>query len=937
MKAPSTLQRWTILALVALAGGATYWLKSQRLPPIPARRLRIGFEANPPFQIRTPEGFSGLGVEAVNEAAKRAKLQLDWVETGTSSDEALQKGLVDLWPLMADIPERRGKVYLSRPWILGSHILVTTASSPPVDKDFTGLISLFQLPLHLRLVRKEFPRAQMAPVQDGRDVIRNVCMGMADAGFLEKRVAIIAFEDPPTECASNKLRIFNLPDMTLNTCVGSTFAAARAATELRDEIGLMYRDGTLGAIMAKYTFYGLDDAWATFDLMAAAERSQWMAWGSAAFVVALCIALWQTLLLRQRKHSEQTLRASKEQFRAIFQQAGVGVAQVGLDGRVELANDRYCEVVGHTREDLVGKDTVEITLKEDLKEQLAMLPKLLSGEIQSFSTEKRYEREDGTIVWAELCKSLVQDVDGQPKHFIAVVQDITEHKQAEAALKESEQRFRNMADSAPVLIWVSGPDQRRTFFNKRWLEFTGHAMEQDLGEGWLSLVHPEDKAHCAATYSLSCGLHRNFQMEYRLRRADGEYRYVLDHGVARLSDNGVFAGYIGSCIDITDLKSNYERHLATQKLESLGVLAAGVAHDFNNLLGAIVARTECAKDELSPTSPAADDLDQIRLTALRAAEIVSQMMTFARQESADSAPVDLSSLVHETLALLRVSIAKVAVLRTDLAKDLPPVYANAAEIRQVVMNLIINASEALEGKPGCISITTSAVISETGCRAVSLEVQDTGNGMTEDVKARIFDPFFTTRFAGRGLGLSVVQGIVRRHRGTIEVESTPGKGSRFTVVLCCAAGQSQPVSEVPEPATLPVKTSGVVLFIDDEDALRMVVSKVLRRRNFDVFEAADGAAAIDILRSNAASIEVILLDITLPGISGPELFDELRRASAHAKIILSTAYSRETALTPFGRRDVYDFIRKPYRTEELVKLLERATGKQFPTAPARFY
>jgi CheY-like chemotaxis protein len=276
--------------------------------------------------------------------------------------------------------------------------------------------------------------------------------------------------------------------------------------------------------------------------------------------------------------------------------------------------------------------------------------------------------------------------------------------------------------------------------------------------------------------------------------------------------------------------------------------------------------------------------------------------------------------------LLKVSISKAAVLKKDLAADLPSIHANASEMRQMVMNLIINASEALIAKPGAITIRTSQELGPKAGARVRLEVLDTGCGMTEEVRTRIFEPFFTTKFMGRGLGLSAVMGIVQRHGGSIEVESTPGHGSRFVVLLPCNAG---PGSTEPFGIAVaqPAAAEPTVLFIEDEEALRPIVAKLLRKRNFHVIESADGAGAIEVFRANSAAIDAVLLDVSLPGRSGREVFQEMCRINPDVKVILSTAYSRETVTADFGGFRAWGFVRKPYQIDELVKLLREATGR----------
>ena len=918
---PAIARAIAIVVASAIIGGSAYWYFSHRLAPVPNRPLRIGFESNPPFQIRTQAGYSGLAVEIVNDAARRAGLTLQWVETGASSEESFQKGLVDLWPLMTDLPERRKLVHFTAPYVIGSHVLLLRAGAPEPDRDFTGRIAVFKLPLHVRLARIHFPHAQPVALPESRDVLREVCRN-GDTGLLEKRVAIIALKESPPEC---EIRLLNL-DLNFKNSLASTFEAAGAADLLRREIGKLYREGAVAQTVAKYSYYGLDDAWATYDLLQEAERGRWWAWVTGASAVALILFLWQTVNAQQRGRSDRIVRESEERFRAIFQQVGVGVAQLTLDNKIEIANDRYCEVVGYPRKDLVGKGTTDISHREDLKEEAVMLPRLLSGEIQSFSTEKRYTRQDGSVVWAAMYRTLVRDREGRPKNFIAVVEDITERKQAEAVIRESEERFRNMADSAPVMIWTCGPDRSCTFYNKRWQEFTGRTLEQALAHSWANDVHPEDRERCLEIYMSAFDARADYQFECRLRRADREYRWFLNRGVARSLSSGAFAGFVGCSIEITDLKRHYDQHLAMQKMESVGILASGVAHDFNNVLGSIAALAESAQSDLPPASPAAAELARIHQTALGASHIASQLMTFARQDSAPAVSLDLSALIAEMFDLLKISISKSAVLETSLAQDLPPVHANPSEIRQLVMNLVLNASEALDGRPGSIVITTSALF-DNGVSVARLEIADTGSGMSGDTRARVFDPFFSTRAVGRGLGLSAVQGIVRRLNGSIQVESAPGAGSRFLVLLPSPSQFPADSPELAAPSDSAATRPMTVLFVDDEESLRVSVSRLLRKRSFRVIEAADGPGAIDSFNnSDPNCVDVILLDVTLPGMRGSEVLDELRRIKKDVKVVVCTAYSQETALTEFAGRQVNGFIRKPYRSDDLVKVLRDVAG-----------
>lgn len=360
------------------------------------------------------------------------------------------------------------------------------------------------------------------------------------------------------------------------------------------------------------------------------------------------------------------------------------------------------------------------------------------------------------------------------------------------ATPESEQRCHKVVNTAPVMLWVSGPDRLCTFCNQSVLDFTGRSLEEELGDGWVSAVHPEDRDACQAVYAAAFDMREKFQMEYRLKRADGVYRWVVIRGVPLFAPGGVFEGYVGSCVDISDIKLAQEVSANRQRLESLGTLAAGIAHDFNNLMGSIIADSEIALSEINADTPTGKRFQSILRVAFRASEIGRQLMVYSGTEKAEFQPVRIPSLIQDMAELLMVSTSKRATLRMQFEQNLPPVIGNPTQIQQIVMNLIINASEALGGDEGEVTLTVSRVTGgkELAPRSahelaagqyVRLEVSDTGCGITSEAMDRIFDPFFSTKSTGRGLGLAVVYGAVRAHNGAIDVNSSPGKGTTFRV------------------------------------------------------------------------------------------------------------------------------------------------------------
>ncbi len=543
------------------------------------------------------------------------------------------------------------------------------------------------------------------------------------------------------------------------------------------------------------------------------------------------------------------------------------------------------------------------------------------------------------LIGSRLARDVQSDVFDLRTSVNRLSETNLELRQTAEAWRDSEREldsvYHTVAD--PIFrLAVEGEDRFRfVSVNASFLRVTGLSQEMVAGKT-LSEVIPEP------SLAMVLGKYRQAIEEKTAKVWEETSTYPTGRltGIVSIvptfNEEGACTHLTGSVHDITDLRRAQTADFARQKLESLGTLAAGIAHDFNNLMGAVLVQSEMALMDLAAGSSPEEELKTIRVAAERGAEVVRQLMTYAGKENAAVGMVDVSQTVREMQSLLKVSVSKHVLLDARLGRNLPFVRASAAQLQQVVMNLVTNASDAVGHRDGVICVTTTCVKTDQnswgvtlGLEAgdyVQLEVTDTGCGMPAEMQSRVFDPYFTTRSAGHGLGLSIVHGIVQNLNGAIHVMSDPGRGTTFQILLPQAGKMTARVDKVtpptPEFADHPLRAT--VLVVEDEDPLRQAVVKMLRRSGLEVLEAADGSAAIDLVRAHTGHINIILLDMTIPGTSSTEVMAEAARTCPQAGVILTSAYSKEMVAEALGEPQIRRFIRKPFGLSELVKTIRNA-------------
>ncbi len=515
-----------------------------------------------------------------------------------------------------------------------------------------------------------------------------------------------------------------------------------------------------------------------------------------------------------------------------------------------------------------------------------------------------------------------------------------ERQQASQAMRESENRLRVIFETAPVGIIMISPQGVITFANSRMTEMFGCDRDGLIGSPYLSRIHPDEHAAAEARLQrLIDGDAENSSAERQYCRTDGScfWGYVSSRRYENV--HGDLISIVCVISDITETKRSKEERrkleqqmLHVQKLESLGVLAGGIAHDFNNILLAITGNASLALMRVGPESPAAHHLQQIEKAADKAADLARQMLAYSGRGRFVLEALDLNLIVEEMTNMLQVSISKNAILLYHLTDRLPSIMADATQIRQVVMNLVINASEAIGDRDGVISISTgcmdcdheylqSAWIDQNlpEGRYTYLEVADNGCGMTREIMERIFDPFFTTKFTGRGLGMAAILGIVRGHRGAIKVCSEPGKGSSFKILLPVCESPAELDRKQPDDGSW--HGHGTVLLVDDEETIRAIGSEMLKKLGYDVITACDGREAAELYSYQRDRIAFVVLDLTMPYMNGEDTYRELRRINPEVKVIMTSGYNQQEITERFMGEGLAGFIQKPYRMSTLTNVV----------------
>ncbi len=640
------------------------------------------------------------------------------------------------------------------------------------------------------------------------------------------------------------------------------------------------------------------------------------------------------------------LQSSQFERDLFFNHSGDLLGIFDFNGNIRQASPAWTSTLGWEIEELINSKTDRLIHPDDLAKTLEARKRLLESDTRQIITN-RYRHKNGNyriIHWNVIYFK-------ERELIFASGRDETDRVEAEQELRRMWARLDIAITNGIIGIWDYNIPEDTLTVNEAMTKMLGFRSNyiKDLQNMWGRYLHKKDIAQSyKAMVDHITGKKEYYIDEYRLKVPNGTFRHFLSRGkISEYNEKGEPIRVSGSITDITELKESEEKRLKleqkmqqAQKLESLGILAGGIAHDFNNLLMGVLGNTDIMLYQLPKDSPLRNKLSDIKKAAKRACELTNQILAYSGRGRFIIESININDLVQEMSSLLTASISKKINLLYFFHKDLPLTKGDATQFRQVIMNIIINASESIGKNNGQIKITTDVIEADDKLiekmtvnngikpgKYISLEISDTGCGMDESRIKQIFDPFFTTKFTGRGLGLAAVLGIIKGHNGALTLTSKEGYGTDFKIYL--------PISETAE-ATLPrSETHNLVenekhlkiLIIDDEDYIRTLTTRMLEIAGHESFTAKDGKKGIKIFKKENSVLSCVILDLTMPEMDGKEVLEELKLINPDVPVIISSGYSPEEVTLKFKKEEISGFLQKPYQLSELLDEIEQAIRK----------
>ena len=603
---------------------------------------------------------------------------------------------------------------------------------------------------------------------------------------------------------------------------------------------------------------------------------------------------------------------------------------------------------------------------DDRDAVIAHMRASLKPEIGFVNMEFRVvDRRDGSV--RHLATKGSTTFDGsRPIRLAGIMRDISQSHLDQQNLRDLANRFRAITDSMPQMVWSTLPDGYHDFYNQQWYDFTGVPYGSTDGAGWNAIFHPEDQPRAWALWRHSLTTGEPYEIEYRLRRHDGVYRWTLGRALAVRDEQGRITRWFGTCTDIDDqvqardqqqrfrqalnaeVKARTAELLSTnrrleaeiaererieavlrqsQKMEAIGQLTGGIAHDFNNILTGIIGNLQLLSGRLAASAPDLERYSSAALTsAHRAASLTQRLLAFSRRQTLNATAINANELIRSMEELLGRTLGEQITLKTQLASALPPVMADANQLESALLNLAINARDAMPDG-GTLTLSTAPAPdwpSATG--GIRISVRDTGGGMAPDVLARAFDPFFTTKPIGEGtgLGLSMVYGFAQQSGGTASIQSSPDTGTAVHIDLPVAA-LTESVRSAPPAVPAPAPASATLLLVEDDTTVLALMAEVIRELGYTVLEAHDEASALPFLTANR-DIDLLVSDVGLPGTNGRQLAERARQLRPGLKVLFVTGYARDARSKAEFLGENMDMLSKPFALDALIDKVQRMLG-----------